>query len=175
MRQDAIAECYADLRLLIYKVTHNLARRYCVPFEELISEAHYSFIRAFDNYQPERFKKKASFSSFVYFALSCDLRTYLQKQRRHQGHLEINEEICGTEDPNQFLLKFEGHLEEDAKAIVHMVLDAPAELNALFCQHAVRNRCGLLRVLKDFLRDRGWTKDRIAIAFEEITVLLTRY
>lgn len=175
LRHDTIAESYADCRLLIYKVVHTFANRYNVPFDELLSEAHMSFVRAFDRYDPSRFVKKAKFSSFVYFALSCDLRTYLQKQRKHTGHLEINEELCGTEDPNQFRLRFESHLEMDARTVIHLVLDAPDELSEVLGLREVSNKRGFLRALREHLRDLGWSRDRIAIAFEEISVVLLRY
>jgi len=175
LRHDTISECYADVRLLLYKIAHSFARRYNYPADELISEAHHSFVKCVDRYEPERFSRKSRFSSYVCFAVSNDLKTFLQKQRRHMGHLEVNEEVCGTEDPNQFLLRFLPHLEDDAKLVVSLVLEAPAELSAILGEKDVRTKCAAQRTLKHHLLNLGWTRDRVAIAFEEIGVLLTRY
>lgn len=165
----AVTDTYEDVKMLIYKMSHKYAARHRVAFEDILSEAHRTFMRCFYNYNPTRFQTKAKFSSYLYFALSCELSTHLKKEHRHRGHLEIKEELVGAaEHDANFRVMLESELSEDAKAVVALLLDTPSDMAVLFKWHDVRGKRGCLVALRDHLEDIGWGAKRISESFNEI-------
>lgn len=170
IEQDALTETYNDVKLLIYKVTHHFTARSGLPFEELLSEAHYIFARAYRNYDPKRFSSK--FSSFLYFSLHCELKNFIKKQYKHRNLLEVNEECVGTEDANRFRVSVESGLSEEAKLVVALILDTPQEMRAVMRWNSVRGKRSMLVSLREHLIDLGWTAEQLKTAFHELQVVL---
>lgn len=169
LSNDAMTETYKDVEMMIYKIVHRFSACYRMPFEDLLSEAHLTFVRAYQKYDPARFEKKAKFSSYLYFALSCDLRTFMKKQRKHLNLLEVKEEMVGSECHRAFRVIMESELSEDARQVVGMVLDTPSELVALFKWNRVKTPAGTLHSLREhLLHDVGWTARRVTRTFDEI-------
>lgn len=170
LRHDALTTAYEDTRLLIYRICHTLAFAYQTKFEDLITEAHYIFVRYFDKYDPSKGMK---LSSYIHFNVRTDLITYLERNKRHQGHLEINEEVVGSCDANVFATEFLDTAEGDAAVVARLVLDMPQELQLLLLRHDDFSRRSYLSFLKRHLNELGWSAGRISDAFAEITMLLS--
>ena len=172
--QDALTETYLDVRLMLFKLAHRFAVCYGVPVEDLISEANFSFVRAFRRYDPSRFKAKARFSSVVYFAVTCDLKTYLKKQKKHRNLEELDDTNTGTTQPDRsFRCTVESELREDARYVVSLVLEAPAELAKAMQWHDVKTPSASLAIIREHLTDVGWEHTRITETFSEIRKVLT--
>lgn len=171
----AVTDTYEDVKKMIYKICHSYAARHQVAFEDVLSEGHRTFMKCFYNYNPDRFKTKAKFSSYLYFALSCELSTHLKKEYRHRGHQEIKDELLGaTEGDANFRMMLESELSEDAKGIVSLILDTPSDICVLYKWHDVRGKQSCLTALRSYLEDIGWGASRITESFNEIKKIIAQ-
>lgn len=171
----ACTETYLDVQKMIFKVAHTYSHRNGLPFDEVLSAAHFVFMRAFHyRYRPKG--KPASFSTRLYNSLNWELRDFLKKESKHQGHLEINEEIVGAQeyDANFRVMLDTEQLSEDAKAIVALVLDRSEELTPLLRWQNVQGKKGYLAALEEHLSDLGWTVDRVQESFAELRFLFSK-
>lgn len=167
---DACAETYEDVKRLIYKASHKYSHAQGLPFEEVLSAAHFVFMRAFHyKYRVKEGRKPATFSTRLHNSLNWELKDYLAKEIPHLNHAEINEELVGAEahDPAA-RLRIESELSEDARAVVKLILDTPGDLSVLCHWEGVKSRKTFLRVLREHLADIGWGNQRIAESFKEL-------
>lgn len=170
----AASDTYEDTKKLIYKMAHKYAHQEGLPFEEVLSAAHFVFMRAFRyKYRPKG--KPASFSTRLYNSLNWELRDFLKKEGKHCGALELNEELVGAAEYDaNYRVMIESELSEDAKAIVALVLDTPDDIQMLLKWEGAKTQAGVVRALQGHLKDLGWTGARIAESFNEIRHLLAQ-
>ena len=169
----ACAETYHDVEKMLFKLSHEYAARYYVPFEEVISEARIHFMKAYHWYHT-RHKSKAKFSSFAYFIVANQLTTYFRNQYRHRT-VEYHETMQDTEEtvlPYPFRAELDSELTADARDVVRLILDTPEELRAVMKWRRVRTQHGFLQGLQEHLKDLGWDYYRIQETFEELREIL---
>lgn len=167
LRTIAATETYQDVQRLLYKLAHKAARRYQLPFEDMLSEAHRCFMLAFGKYDGSR---GASFVTYVYFVVHHQLATSAQKESPHRNHLEVKEEICGTVDPEgSFVGDLIASLDSDARMVVELLLRPPEELSRSHGDVGVSRPHHLLSSLRAWLQSHeGWSKERTDVAVDEV-------
>jgi DNA-directed RNA polymerase specialized sigma24 family protein len=173
----AVNETYEDVRLLVYRIVHKFAACYGFTFDDLITHAHLAYVKAYEAYttsKPAPGKKKAKFSSFMYFWVTTDLITYVNKEKRHR-HNELEESMVEgyTPDARPFLEQLEEELSEDASLVVRLVLDTPEEFSATCHWCAAKNPIGMRRSVSEYLKNHGWARERIEEAFLEIRQIIS--
>lgn len=161
---DQIERAYSDLKNLIYKLTHNFQRRYGGDFDELLSEAHMHFLRACDNYDPER---GAKLITVVYHYVRNGLNRSRQKPRVLRGappsirRENVQLERIPDHQRQRGLVRLQEELSEDAQAIVRLTLT----VNGQQIKHKRRQ-------IVDFLCEYGWCAREVVRSFREIREVL---
>lgn len=165
--KSAVTSTYLECEQMLFKLAHKFARVYGLPFEDLMAEARYIFMRAYSNWDP---KKGASFSTYLYFITTKRLISYATAEMPHftRPPLELNEETLGSESPDlaarSDLLR---ELPLDAAIVARSLIDLPWEFTMLLRIHKPDSRQTYLDVLREYLvTDCGWTKDRVDEVFE---------
>lgn len=171
------AAAYESTKLLIYKTCHRFAHAYGVQFDDLLSVAHQSFMAACTSKAAWREGKGTKLSTYICWWVTCDLKTYMQKQRRRGITLELNEEIVGEDTTHHsFMDDFTVSLTEDARLVASLVVEAPKELNDMLVETTRSMQTISKRVVRDTVRellmDRGWSPSRIDSAFNEVSAAL---
>jgi len=168
IEQEALTDTYNDVRLLIYKVVHYFVARSGLSFEEVLGEAHLTFVRSYRGYQPDRFAKRCRFPTFLYFALNCELYNFTMKQQKHRNLPEVKEEMVGKELPSRFVLLLESELKQEARGVLRLFLNTPQELEHLMRWDQVRSPKAYLRSVREYLAILGWSKRQVREVMEEI-------
>ena len=173
LRHDAIAETYTDVKCMLFKAAHTFAQRHNVPFDDMLSEAHVAFIKAFDNYSPKRGRRKTKFTTWLYFALHCDLTTAIQKRYKHLNrHEDLDDEVEEARtEPTFFLADLRTQLSDEALHIVGVLLDPPTEFDTMMRWDRVEkgNSAKCRHVLADYISaDTGWPPEKVHQHFNEI-------
>lgn len=170
VQHDALTDTYDDIKRLLYKIAHGFAFSRNVPFDELRSVADLAFVKACAGYSAKRGAKLSSWAAFV--AL-CDIKTYLKRTHRYRHWVELNEEICGQEDHDTFLLSLRTELSADANMIVDLLVDSSSDMQTLLRWHGARRKLEVLRALREHLTDLGWEEERTIVAMKELDRTLT--
>lgn len=176
LHQDAVNETYSDLEKMLFKITHKFSRRFNIHFDIIFPETQRAFVNAYRAYNTGH-RKKATFVTFCYFCINKDLSTWLDKRikesKRTSGHVELNEEVVGGYMHNTtFRLDLEAELSEDARHVVHLVLDSPSDMVATLRMNRAKSPTDVLRSVKEHLADIGWSAARIKESVSEIAGLL---
>jgi hypothetical protein len=175
LQQDAIAETYADLRLLVYQLTHRFARRYHIEFEDLISESHVIFVKACQRYDPTG---GMSISSWVYSKLWWGLIDHMKREMRHHlahrhENIDDHQHIESGREAPDFLIGVRNELNFDASAIISLIVNANNDL-AIVCKwNNVRRKGGFKKAIKEHLYDMGWTREEVKQSFKDIAAVIS--
>lgn len=121
-------EAFPQVEKLIYDLCWKTVAACPVTFEDARSVAYNAFMRACQDYKPDR---KMKFSSWVYYWVWCDLKTWITKLARNPvTFVEIEEELCGFAPPARSDYRdLIADLSDDAKEIVSLLVDTPKEFN----------------------------------------------
>lgn len=151
------------------KLAWDVAKRTPLSFEEALSEAYWLYIKACGHWEPGH---GASFNTWIYCYVSLNLRAMIAKKTKDADRLaliEINDEILpGKEDPqNEFANHIMQLVSEDARHIIGMLIDTPAEL---YQEMAEIPKTGhqLLRCVTSYMQKAGWSRNRLEKAKREI-------
>lgn len=179
LRHDAIAETYSDVKNMLFKAAHTFAQRHNVPFDEMLSEAHVAFIKAFDNYNPKRGRRKTKFTTWLYFAVHCDLTTAIQKRYKHiNRHEDLDDDFEEAHvNPTFFLADLRTQLSDEALHIVAVLLNPSDEFDTMLRWDRVEkgNSARCRNVLADYVAvDTGWPEEKVHQHFKEIQMALSQ-
>lgn len=166
---------YEEVRALIFKQVYRFASQYGGDVDDLTGEAHIHFMQGDRQFakgetatgieikQPYHVVIK----NHVWYGLFDTMRT---RARRHSkaamvqaGETDVT--LTDTHTFNARVLAIDSS--DDARVVLELVLDPPAEL-----EREVRAKGGEPRNVRSsvrgYLRDNGWTPERITTAFDEI-------
>ncbi len=132
---------FPQVEKMLYAQAWKFANSYPIPFEEAKAEAYFAFVRACHDYKKGRGSK---FSSWCYYWVWTALKDLITK-RSKDPHVFIDlmaedemerrqaEEMIGVESSvsgefREFVEDIVTGLSDDAKELLHLILDAPAEL-----------------------------------------------
>lgn len=162
-------EAFDGVQKLLFKLAWATHHQYGVPYDDCLSECYYAFVKAFNwRYDP---KMGTKFSTQVCTIAKWRLRSLTRKQRLAPVTEELNEETAGfaASMRSECLEVVEG-LSGDAREIVSLLLETPREIIGL---GEVTSPKRLLSGVKAYLRQKGYTRDRLNEAEEEITAAFT--
>jgi hypothetical protein len=156
---------YQNYEKLIKKISWSWHKTTGIELETLIAEANLAFAECQNNHNPKRGK----FSTLLYHAIESHFKNIITKQhiQRYDG-VEISmEDIALTSKYNQekecILRDTISKLSKEAREIISIVFDAPADLIAML----PKPRLNKHRLTK-YLRLKGWKIPAILRTFNEI-------
>lgn len=171
MKQSVLEVNYTYLADMLKRMSWKYVIRYGYDFDDVQQEACVALLLAHISYDQS---KGTKFRTWVYQQVRGRLQTYHRKQMRRRMKMLEQQTKDGW---NPFwLFEFLDSLGKDARTVVRIILDTPAELRyALKCrgkrdwrraydQHPKDVRMALREVLSDI----GWTTRRVTKTFEEI-------
>lgn len=139
---------YEDVKNMLFKLAWQYKDRYNLTFEDALREVYWGFARALTRYNP---KKHASFSSWCYFVANKKLQGLIRERSKDRlCFIDMNEELVGAAptDRSPCLEVVEG-LSKEARQIIEMLLETPAELLEETCTPKQ-----LLGRVRDYLIER---------------------
>lgn len=154
---------FRDMEKMLYKLAWTYHKTYNLDFNECLSECHWAFVKAVNwRWNP---KKGTKLSTTVYTIAQWRLKNLRIAKMRQPQLLEINEEIVGAapETRSEALEIAEG-LSEDAREIVELLVNTPAEL----LRDAPVPLNHLVSRVKRHLAKKGRNKTRLEKAHREI-------
>ena len=173
MESDTKTQTYEDVQKLIYKMCHLFRRRHGGEFEELVAEANVAFCKAYEHW---RANGGACFSTYLATAI---YRRLLDKKRtaRRRAHVWKEGQWYDFQVPApaggwQRLSALVEGLSEDAKTIVQLVLDTPAELLSEVKSRGGKSCNWRTSILDHLADDAGWKQNRVSRAFQEVRAAL---
>jgi hypothetical protein len=180
MAEQAAEWTYEDVRDLINSVCWNFKKQYGGDFDELKSEAHLYYQRAFILHKP----KHGPFPQWVRFRIWKNLldnaRQIARTNARHERlPMCANEvQLRASYTPSDFdLAEFMEGLSKDARIVIRLTVNMPwADIHrpALLSGGKPRNfRATIRRALLDL--EGWWDRKRVAEAFNEIGDALAAY
>lgn len=118
---------FPEVEKMIYKLAWKTAEAYPVTFEEARSEAYWAFMRSCEDFKPGR---GAKFSSWCYYWVWTHLKTFVTKRTVDPlTFVDIDDDLCGGAAPlRNDCLELVSDLSEDAKEMISLFLETPAEL-----------------------------------------------
>jgi DNA-directed RNA polymerase specialized sigma subunit len=157
---------FPKVEKMLYNLAWKTAETYPITFEDAKSEAYWAFMKACQDYNPDRGQK---FSSWCYFWVWTRLKDVITFRTKDPlTFIEIDEDLLGEAPPTQSeSLEVIESLSSEAREIVAMLLESPKELIG---QVTTTNR--LLNRVKDYMVRKGIKKDRVEEAVTEITIAL---
>jgi hypothetical protein len=154
---------YAYVQRLLFKIVHKFQRFHGGDFDELMCEANYHYVRALQNYDPE----KARFSTWCTIKVLNGLKDYHSRQARYLSlYKQEGEEMpleLAPERRHGNLGALLSELSEDACYVAKLAMMS-ARSEHCNRPHVFRRRSWITR----FLLDMGWSGERIMEAFGEI-------
>lgn len=158
-------EMFPQVERIIYQLAHRFSRTYPVPYNECLSEGYWAFMEACRRYDT---KRKAKFSSFVYFLTWTRLKNLIRHRSKeplcfvdtvkHDAWLTAH----ATQDKSK-VLELIDDLSEDAKEIVGLLIETPQDFIGM--EMTPRQ---LLRKVRALLVRRGHKKRALRRACKEL-------
>ena len=164
--REAAEETYGEVEDYIRWQVWDLVRRYGGDFEDMMAEAASVFVAAYQTYQPGGGHPPFTIwlRNFVRWTLIDELRIRLKHQARHDPvDPAAVPRTYGTFSPAGFAEE----LGDDARLVVKLVVDTPAELLDIVQGKGNQPR-NFRSSIRQYLAEAGWTAIRVAAAFREI-------
>lgn len=158
----AVTETFGDVDLLLWRIVHRFADRFGGDREELKAVANLAYMRAYNGYK----RNGAKFSTYLYHVVWHEMLNHDERERRAVPTVpdEVLRDAESRTEAEFDMVDFARGMSRDAKAVVGMVLDSPAEVALVLDGGRRRMRS----VLFDYLEGIGWSLRRIAESFREI-------
>jgi DNA-directed RNA polymerase specialized sigma24 family protein len=169
-RDRACEDTYLEVQNLLRSIVGRHRRRWGGDFDDIMSVANEAFLAAYGAYDAAR---GASFSTFLTAVALTHLGRWQGLQRVRPGRTPVHADLDAVPDHRARFdaAAFAAELSEDGRTIVEAVVEAPGEM-----ADAVRPGLGgpgrRRRVVR-FLRGLGWTGQRIAESFKELSEALS--
>ncbi len=159
----AAEETYLEVENLIRKQVWGLVKTYGGDFDELMAEASYLFIAAYNDW-PGDIPFTTWCGNWIRWALIDQLRVRISHQR-HYTHVDDELIVKKTSDwrPADFIEE----LSEDASLVVQLVFETPAEIASVIACKGGQPR-NYRSTIRSYLCSIGWTTRRITETFAEI-------
>ena len=161
-------ERYASVEKLLRKLAN---RFYCCnqcSFEDKLSTANLGYVRACQEFDPE----KGAFTTIVSWKVKGALIQHKRSCFRQSNRFHLNPEMQNVQyTPTNSILNYFHELSDDAKQVANIIMDAPKEIKPLFVwtsRGKQRWSKKLRYILKTHLTDSGWDMVRISRAFCEV-------
>ena len=175
MRITATETYYKASTPILEARAHHVAIITGFPQDELRSEADVLFMKAVRKWNPDRTATgTASFSTFLFRVVHNGLLSYTRAECRapapdYEWDADTAIHPAATRPDDAAGWKDElASMGEDARNVVALVLEAPAELIDLLRCYAPTNGAFRTALTKFLTRHWGWTRPRAVAVFDEI-------
>ena len=175
-----IDETYEDVEKLIYWHAHRFIQGHGGEFEELVSIANQVFM---DSYEQFDISKGVDFSTYLGINIVRRFQdNYWYEKKREMPSLDWQNEFeseggtfkkfaSDVEDyrcTTKFSFEdFTEEMSEDAKTVIRLAIDTPAELAEVAFGKGGDPR-NWRSTIRDFLCSMGWSYERVSRTFEEV-------
>lgn len=155
---------FPTVEKLIYDLAWKFCSKYPITFDDAKSQAYWGFMRACMKYQPDR---GASFTTLCYLCVYRNLQNLIRDRASDPLIVTDTIEDAGMAPAAQSpCVEMLGDLPEDARTLVHLLLEAPSEM-----LHSVSTPNQLLQGAKRYLvAHAGFTKQRVRTAERDARV-----
>jgi len=167
---DARTDTYNDVRGLIIHTVQRFNRRFRGDFDEQVCEANYVFMAVYDRYDDNR----GSFTSLLVRSIWNRLTDVSVIERRKSIKTEGGESttfVANRSVSSFSITDFMDTVSDDARILVQLIVEAPAEL-AEVATGKGDTPCNWRSSLREYLRQRGWGRDRINSGMAEVKAAL---
>jgi len=167
--RQAAEETYIEVKPVILSAVRDICNRFGGNFDDVLSDANSAFLEAYESWEPEQ----SSFTSWLRHRIFSTAVNNLRQRCREQGRRERVEDsdIPERNQPAWNVRQVLEELTEDAALVVRLVVETPAELEAVVQAKGGQPR-NLRSSLRQYLADAGWTACRIAESFNEVRKVL---
>lgn len=148
-------------------------RRRGGDLQDLISEAQLQFFKVYEEYNP---KRSMSLKSWIYTGIMYKLEALFKKELRRKRCLGVRQELdnltANMQDPERFAVLY-SEMSDNAKTVIDVLcLEQPDEFFDLIREsdNAAKIRVRLKQYLVEY---EGWDVERVSLAFNEITQVLS--
>lgn len=169
-----VAQEYGKMERLVDSVVWKFIKKYGGEFEEKRADANLSFVKVCNSFDPA----KGKFSTYVAMGVWQDL---LEENRRLAQRLNKTgtwlrgdslENVAKKEQNQSFVQDLLAELSEDAKTVVQLCLETPAELAQIMEDKGGQPR-NIRSTVKQYLANMGWVASRISESFQEVSEILS--
>jgi len=160
--QQITAENYKSCQLLIYRLTHNAATQFHIPFEEVLGQANFAFVQASYRYK----NKNIKLSSWISLLISKSLQDWCKINYKGYNTELLEDEMFGSVEHNSFLVTFKDELNDDGRFVVDLIFTM---LNNK--RTDIKSKSYIVTVRKQ-LRKAGWAFPRIEKAIANVKTQL---
>jgi RNA polymerase sigma factor (sigma-70 family) len=168
------AETYRDIEKMIFDICYRFRKQYgdaLGSFEDLVGEANVAFMEAYRRYDPAY----ARFTTWLYWrvfgALMDKLRQVAARNARHPTvgmSKEIESTLVRSRHTDR-VDKMISDASDDAAQVLRLIRELPADMELSIRQMGGRaTPKRVVRALSEYLRDLGWTSERIGDAIDEL-------
>lgn len=167
--RDAATETYTDVERLIAKLVWKYSADWG-PFrdsEEIRAEANLVFVKAFHEYD----RSRSEFTTCLQFKI---WKWFQNRMRKHYAELHrmrmetANLNLITRKQSRFHLPDLIDELSSDAATIVRLIVDTPNDLRHILKHRHSGTAINVRWALAEFLKDLGWTVERITESFTEI-------
>jgi DNA-directed RNA polymerase specialized sigma24 family protein len=151
---------YDYMRPLYRRVGPSRARR-LVPWEDLLSVSYEAFVERFADYDPQR----SAITTWAYQTAQMAMNNFFRRRLNAERLGQLTEEITAPHRDS-----WHDRLTGDALFIADKIVNPPERLLLEFGTQQTPSQ--VLRVIRDFLWELGWSNKRILESFREITEAL---
>lgn len=178
MAMRATTATYHQYEKLLFQAIYKSMKKWGGTFDDYLSDANDIFMYACGRYKK---KKGNKFSTYLVFLLNCLMVERIRKELKYNSRLPCQPLHDGHTAINQRIFEIPDQLSEDAKVVVELVLDMPADIKLALVQMAklpedyeqeIKQGRSIAKCLKEFLSDLKWSAGRIDQAFNEIRTSL---
>lgn len=172
---DAKEETFLELRQLISYTVHKFNQTHSLRYDDAHSTANLAFIMAYNNYDPN---KGTVFSSWVVTKVIKGLLEDVRQMVRNRSFKfntiledELLLEVAVQSNYGQSLIDLLDTLEAedpDADYVANLALDPPQEIVNFLNRYGAFTGSNYRIAIRWYLQEKGWSKERIKEAFQNI-------
>ena len=162
-----MAECYKDVKQLIFRVVDRFHTRYGGELQEYLSIGNLAFVEAFHTFD----STKSIFTTWVYNKVYNALGDHYRKElRRQRGDTRTEVKSSKTYEMDT-LFELTADLDNDARSILQLIFETPQDLYHLICDDGGDNK-KVKHIIAGYLKSNGWTRQRVAKSYNQITQVI---
>lgn len=177
LRQRALTDTFNETRLLIYRISHDMAFRFRIPFEDVYGQAVIIFVKAYEAFRPDR---GAKFTTWLHMRLQNRLINWLKKEYPHWHHAELDLNLATSPvEAHRDWLSLADHFSPRTRRIVELLVKDNPELLAVQRWNETRARKrkatphSIIANMCEYFESAGFTFMEVQNAFDEIREVLS--
>lgn len=164
MNDDPKTVTYLEVRNMLRKIVCDYRRRNGGNFDELMSEAHLGFVKAYESYDP----KRGQFTTHCWWQVMNALKTYSYervKARRYRLKADAFWDSAAISPEFDLGVKL-SEAEGDIQTVAWLALEPTIDI-VHGCRLSGETTDVLRYKIYEHLLEQGWTTERVLQAFQD--------